>query len=215
MDLQMPPGVVFATDVAPARWVADALWLWNHPEPPLRIGSLVPPTYEAFVRITGSVDGSLTRSELDPLIDTLASFTSTPQECWFCSWVGFGAWSGGSPLVAVDGLSWWKKASMRRQAHRSSNERRREEQVLPQVAIGEGRSYFLFSGPLTAAPGFADPPLHQSPNIFWPEDRAWCVATEIDGICTYVGASRAGIDALLASSDLRTTEVTALDPFAP
>jgi hypothetical protein len=37
----------------------------------------------------------------------------------------------------------------------------------------------------------------QSPSLFWPEDRAWCVATEIDLDSTYVGGSPQLIEALL------------------
>ena len=51
-----------------------------------------------------------------------------------------------------------------------------------------GRDYFLCSGPIDAALTFVDSP-GQSPNFFWPEDRAWCVASEIDASSTYVGGS--------------------------
>lgn len=36
---------------------------------------------------------------------------------------------------------------------------------------------------------FAGPPLHQSPTLWWPDDRAWCVATEVDFHSTYLGRS--------------------------
>jgi hypothetical protein len=48
---------------------------------------------------------------------------------------------------------------------------------------------------------------HQSPNIWWPDDRAWCVATELDGYSSYVGGSRACIDSVLASPDVETIGV--------
>jgi hypothetical protein len=53
------------------------------------------------------------------------------------------------------------------------------------------RDYLLFEGPLEAATelgwnmqggGFVP----QSPNLFWPDDHAWCVASEIDLFCTPV-----------------------------
>jgi len=44
----------------------------------------------------------------------------------------------------------------------------------------------------------------QSPNLFWPSDRAWCVATEIDLDSTYVGGSRALVEAILADGRLES-----------
>ena len=43
-----------------------------------------------------------------------------------------------------------------------------------------------------------DAPLpHQSANLWWPEDHAWCVATEIDFMTTYIGGTRDAIDAIV------------------
>jgi hypothetical protein len=61
----------------------------------------------------------------------------------------------------------------------------------PRVSIPD-RDYILLEGALGAATGFDDEP----PSIFWPDDRAWCVATEIDLDSTYVGGSQALIPAL-------------------
>ncbi|MBF6301547.1 hypothetical protein IU459_29005 [Nocardia amamiensis] len=38
----------------------------------------------------------------------------------------------------------------------------------------------------------------QSPNIFWPDDRAWCVATDIDLDWTYVGGSEELVRSIVA-----------------
>ena len=50
-----------------------------------------------------------------------------------------------------------------------------------------GREYFLFVGVV----GDAALTLvgHQTANLWWPADRAWCVATEIDLYSTYIGCS--------------------------
>jgi hypothetical protein len=51
-----------------------------------------------------------------------------------------------------------------------------------------GRTYHLLTGPLEAARESAVlPPFSQSPNLWWPDDRVWCVATEIDLNTTYIG----------------------------
>ncbi|TMD41293.1 MAG: hypothetical protein E6I88_07925 [Chloroflexi bacterium] len=61
----------------------------------------------------------------------------------------------------------------------------------------------------------------QTPNLWWPEDRSWCVATEIDLAETYVGGSDAciariledrGLDAFPMRLDARIIDGHAVDP---
>jgi hypothetical protein len=47
----------------------------------------------------------------------------------------------------------------------------------------------------------------QSPNLLWPDDASWCVATEIDLDSTYVGGPRALVDELVAEPRLEAFEV--------
>jgi len=47
----------------------------------------------------------------------------------------------------------------------------------------------------------------QSPNLLWPVDRSWCVATEIDFDSTLVGGSAELIAAVLANPDLEAFPV--------
>ena len=65
-----------------------------------------------------------------------------------------------------------------------------------------------------ATRNLAPEPHEQSANLWWPADRAWVVATDIDQMSTYVGASRACIDELLATDGLELLEVAATDPIA-
>ena len=74
-----------------------------------------------------------------------------------------------------------------------------------------GRDYLLFRGPLDAVMSF----LHRddgfwgySPNMWWPADRAWCVATDIDLFDTYVGGSTECIEAVLGNPDLEALPTT-------
>lgn len=74
------------------------------------------------------------------------------------------------------------------------------------------RDYLLFTGPLEAAtamgrwltPDWFDA---QSPNLFWPADHSWCVATEVDFDSTLVAGSTALVDAVLADPDLEAYPV--------
>jgi hypothetical protein len=50
----------------------------------------------------------------------------------------------------------------------------------------------LFTGSVNQAPGWQD-----GPNIWWPDDRAWCVASEIDLPYTYVGGSKELIEEIV------------------
>lgn len=48
-------------------------------------------------------------------------------------------------------------------------------------------------------------------NLWWPEDRSWCVATEIDFGWTYVGGSQALIDAVVTCVDLEALPARVTD----
>lgn len=54
----------------------------------------------------------------------------------------------------------------------------------------------------------------QSPNLFWPDDRAWCVASEIDFDSTLVAGSTALIEALLTAPGLEVWPVEGHDSLA-
>jgi hypothetical protein len=77
----------------------------------------------------------------------------------------------------------------------------------PTVAMPQ-REMYLFGGePGAAASSFAPPPWHQSANLWWPDDAAWCVATDIDLMSTYIGGSRDAIAAVVAHPELEAAEV--------
>jgi hypothetical protein len=138
-------------------------------------------------RGTGPEWGSLPVAQRRALIDLLRPGTTSPGRCWFCLWDGWGGLDLGVGSARV---------------------------LLP------GRDYLLYAGPIdlalqpppqSAPPGFVQP---QSPNLWWPEDLAWVVATEIDYAWTYVGGSRALIDGLLADPRLEALSAQLSDkPF--
>jgi hypothetical protein len=72
------------------------------------------------------------------------------------------------------------------------------------------REYHLLRGPIGAA-GELAPSWRQSPNIWWPDDRAWCVATEIDLNTTYIGCSSTCAGEIVAAPEI---EAAAIDPSA-
>ncbi len=58
------------------------------------------------------------------------------------------------------------------------------------------------------------PATHQSANLWWPEDRAWCVATEIDFNTAYIAGTQGLVEALLACEELEVYQVEPTDGVA-
>jgi hypothetical protein len=72
------------------------------------------------------------------------------------------------------------------------------------------RSFFLVRGPVElAAANLLPEPQSQSANAWWPADRAWFVATDIDLVTTYVGGSGALVETLLTTPGLECTPASA------
>ena len=222
-----PDGLDWAEDVSPARWVESSLtdfakvrsllpaglsayarvfhpaYLDDDRQQPVRCstvaswtGRTVHPLMQ-FPRVANLSEdsqdiyrdppwglapkfGSIPEEECRILVDILRQFTTTPERCYFCLWEGYGN---------IDARLYEAKARVK----------------------APGRDYLLFSGTLDAVVSF----LHwddgfwgDSPNIWWPADRAWCVATDIDLYDTYVGGSRDCIEAVLGSPDLEALPTT-------
>jgi hypothetical protein len=55
------------------------------------------------------------------------------------------------------------------------------------------------------------PPVGQSPNLWWPQNRSWFVSTEIDSVSTYIGGSRRLVDTLQAAPMFEVIEVAPTD----
>ena len=127
------------------------------------------------------------------LAEILRDWTTTPQWCWFCVWDGYG--SDGVYLTASDGAAAAEPSSGRRPDPVPALVRGGSRVELP------NRDYLLYSGTVEAAVATAglggD---HQVANLWWPQDRAWCVATEIDLAWTYVGGPAGLISHLLAET---------------
>ena len=72
------------------------------------------------------------------------------------------------------------------------------------------RNYLLYSGTIDRALETPmDPfPFDQSPNLWWPEDRAWFVATEIDFDSTFVGGDNGLIAELVSDERLEALPIT-------
>ena len=134
--------------------------------------------------------GSLPLDVARVLVDLLRLQTKTPERCWFAAWEGWG-----DPVFAslhgpkVGPAPQLPEIIPRPSAHTLQ---------LP------GRGYYVAKGPVTAALDtvYGVAYHYQSPSIWWPDDRAWCVATEVDFDWTYVGGSNSCVAAVLAHPSL-------------
>jgi hypothetical protein len=189
------------------RWTDVAAWSGL----PLRPGSQfhsialprVRPEGEAPWASQGPHQGSLYPPDAVILAEILRDWTTTPQRCWFCVWDGYG-WDGGVYLAASGGAAAAEPGSGRRPDPVPANVPCGARVELP------NRDYLLHCGPVEAALATPAPGgEHQVANLWWPQDRAWFVATEIDLAWTYVGGPAGLIGQLLAE-----TRIEAL-PAAP
>jgi hypothetical protein len=158
--------------------------------------------------------GNLPPHLLTVLCAILAEHTSTDESCWFCLWDGYG-WIHGSPAASVIRFTPPGDTSASAGEHSVPPGLTAEVLQGPKVSLPH-REYFLFNGPLHAARelGWTTPWgfYPQSPNLLWPQDHAWCVATEIDLFCTLVAGSEQLAEALMADPRLEAWRVFPDDP---
>jgi hypothetical protein len=168
--------------------------------------------------------GDMPPGLLSALCEFLAGHTATPERCWFSLWVGWG-WVDGAPSAAVMSTAEGLDDPFVEMPPAFPPE------VMngPRVSL-PGRDYILFEGPLAAATDMGwrtgelvndvrpdagvelDEFSPQAPSLFWPDDRAWCVATEVDLDSTYLGGSEAMVEALLADDRFEAWRAELNDP---
>jgi hypothetical protein len=169
----------------PVRWSAIAERNGRHAHPGMQWPAIIDATPgPAYVQPglwnVAPNEGSLPRRETLRLLWTLDAHTTSPYSCWLAVWDGFGTLT---PAI--------------------------HESYPPRLKM-PNRDMLLFSGPLhCAAASFADPSFgeHQSPSLWWPEDRAWCIATDVDLMTTYVGASAECVAQIVADGQLEAMSI--------
>lgn len=150
--------------------------------------------------------GSLPVEERRVLVEHLRRHTTTPALCWFCVWEGFGG-------LDDQGIAARVRLHDRNYLLRSGQIEAAMEPTPHRQSLG-----FRV---VVATPLGTEPPElpevfweDQSPNLWWPDDRAWFVATEIDYTWTYIGGSTQLIDELLADDRLEVLPARLTDkPF--
>jgi hypothetical protein len=161
--------------------------------------------------------GNLPADLLAILCGVLARHTNTPESCCFCLWEGYG-WLDETQQATVvftktDSSS--QESIPARAADLLSPVLRAAVLNAPRVNL-PGRDYLLFEGPLEAAAELGctlgdELFIPQSPNLFWPQDHAWCIASEIDLFCTLVAGSNELAESLIGDARLEVWRVFADD----
>jgi len=166
--------------------------------------------------------GNLAPHPLEVLCELLEKHTTDAEHCFFAVWIGW-SWVHGGGLIArtelvrteLVGASATAEPAERAQAAFSADELSRPRLLLPD----QDREYLLLAGPLSAAPRLGDPGAlggfsPKSPNLFWPADRSWCVASEIDFDSTLVGGASDLIQTVLDAPGLDAWRVNPEDSLA-
>lgn len=204
------------SDLSPADWLADAS------DPPDQLITRGPSGFEAYARILHAWldgdhherrEGCLEPSQLAAVCAIGSGHTTSADHCFNALWDGFGDIDGGE---AVDFLTSFAGSTPYSRLFRQSRRRTPPPAFPPAVLDGPRlrlahRDYLLFEGPLAdagrwgAVPYDVDIPRDiNSPNLLWPADHAWFLATEVDQSWTGIAGSRALVAALLADDRLET-----------
>ena len=203
---------------------SPAAWLTEREQPWQRLSGFGPAGYEAYARLRFIPDpawfgqeesdhggGDDLPSELDQLrtvVEVLRRHTRTPDDAWHCLWDGWGDLHVGATGLLTFGDDGGGS---------SHGAPAFGPGVLGEPTVHHpGRDYHLFTGSLAdlgnwgaddIAPGV--PRTAMVPAFVWPEDRAWCIAADIDPHWAGIGGSRAAINELVA---LSTVDVVHADP---
>ena len=231
-----------AHDVSVGDWIRESLDPWvAFSKNPVTIGIVIPKGFASYVlvRHTGPGDhsGELGNESLGTLIEILSNFTITSEACFLALWEGYGWMHQGSiatlkPLRHPKLYRFFRSISFRSSARRFRGRIRTQVQSLNHLeshTLPEGimkserfklpnREYLLMRGPLSEAKKigwrFSESFHSQSPNLLWPSDRSWILATEIDFNVTLIGGSKSLVAAILNSASLTAERFKVTDTIA-
>jgi hypothetical protein len=172
---------------------------------------VVPSGFAGYVRIANDSlrNGLLEHRGATALAGILSNFTARTDTCWFCLWDGYGYLHPGGMAWMVAARPPFARLQRAFRRLQLSWSRPKPSKFRNQARVRlPNRDYLLFSGAVSDAPGWDD-----GPNLWWPDDRAWCVASEIDLDDTFVGGPGPLIAELLALSELRAVPTSETEPL--
>ena len=203
-------------EAAVVRWASVAAAYGREFHPLAQFGALIgtadyhPVSEHPEVWDEPPTAGSLDLDVARRLAGVLARHTTTAEKCWFAVWDGFGQLP----------LSWTSRPGRVRMPQRGMHLFRGpigdiansfDDPGGPDDVPRQGRSSIrvamLGDAPIETAHAGVIPEQYQSASLWWPDDRSWCVATDVDLVSSYLAGSRACVDELIADPDLEVLEV--------
>lgn len=148
--------------------------------------------WEALVAGSGwygdePLTGAMDFFDLDALCEILSARTADPSDCYFGLRVSQG-WLNSFPAAQY----------LRRL-----------------LRLAHLRDHIVLAGPLAAVGQITrDEKRREAPNLIWPADHSWFVASEVDFDSTLVGGSAELIDAIVQSPALEAWQVEPTDSLA-
>ena len=197
-------GRSYEGSITPGSWAAVAEAARTTFHPTAQWSDLAGPLERTTAALTPhlSIDspalGSLDRVSFPALAEVLARHTTTPDPWWLALWVGCGdlppGWDGAATFHTPGRQHWLFRASAATlQAHAVAFEAAGwaddDTSLRHRLAYGNLRS----------------------PQLWWPEDRAWAVASEIDHDSTIVAGTHALVADLLVTPGLECLRISPRD----
>ena len=215
-------------DVTPASWIAPRLHPFFQD-----VGSVIPSGFEAYVRlfhpVEEVVDGVPRRRRWSDIAAENGRVAHPEMQFHMVSRPADEAVPAG--CQRGDGPSWgslpWEERRVLVELLRSETTTPErcwlcvwdgygdiEEPDVRQRVELPGREYLLYTGAVELALSSITCHRDQSANLWWPEDRAWFVATEIDYAWSFVGGSQSLITRVLGDGRLEALPARLTDkPF--
>jgi len=190
----------------PWREVAD--WSGRTYHPLMQFGAVSTPaagTTEPSPFDQEPSTGRLFPDECHALFSVLAERTTTPDSCWLGIWEGWGTFGYPRSMSFIGPEDPEVRRMSAELVEIAERVRRAPRFEHP------GRSYLLAKSTCEVICEIGRPPLDVTPSLVWPEDRAWCVGSEIDFDSTLVAASEECVTALIAEDGLEVVRVESKD----
>ena len=219
-------------DVSVGDWIKASLvpWVLDPGKNYYPVGITIPGGFESYVLVRhkgpGDTFGNLGEQTLTLLVEVLAKFTDTSSHCFMALWEGQGWMHSGSiskftpekPLqrrrlkFGRYSLLSFRSSTMRDLDQAEKNLDHLASNTLPHGIMTSARmklphrDYLLMCGEIWDATrigySFNEHSSTQSPNIMWPEDRAWILASKIDFNATLIAGTHELVEEVLQIEEL-------------
>jgi hypothetical protein len=159
--------------------------------------------------------GSLSADIWTHLGPLLRANTAPPTECFFAFWEGWEVVQS----IAVPSSDVGKKGSSEKFVREPPPRPTWRESVTTFLSLPHDRRYGVLRGQVECGSPDRDDqsgiaPTGRSPNLMWPADRGWFLATEVDFDSTLIGGSAGLAEAILSDSALEAWPVSPRDSLA-